>query len=106
MKRTVRLAIMALVGILAIAALAFADMPDYHLASGWAVDPVFTGKTNPNVIKNAQPGDYIPGYWYRNTHNQNGLWDHTVSQYLDQVLAQQVLPGVWVVQPGDVGRSN
>ncbi len=53
--------------------------------SFWMSDPLFTG--TPGDPTNAQPGDTVPGYWYRDTTNQNALAQYTQDQFTDEVIA-------------------
>lgn len=53
--------------------------------SFWMADPLFSG--TPGDPTNAQPGDTVPGYWYRDTTNQNALAQYTQDQFIDNVVA-------------------
>ena len=57
----------------------------YAISSFWMSDPLFTG--TPGDPTNAQPGDTVPGYWYRDTTNQNALAQYTQDQFTDEVIA-------------------
>ncbi len=55
----------------------------YALNSFWMADPLFSGI--PGDPTNAQPGDTVPGYWYRDTTNQNALAQYTADQFTDEI---------------------
>lgn len=61
-----------------------ADTSSYVLDSFWMADPLFTG--TPGDPTGAQPGDTVPGYWYRDTTNQNALAQYTHDQFTDSVI--------------------
>jgi uncharacterized repeat protein (TIGR01451 family) len=65
-------------------AVAAATSP-YAISSFWMADPLFSG--TPGDPTSAQPGDTVPGYWYRDTTNQNALAQYTQDQFTNNIVA-------------------
>ncbi|MFC2014799.1 alkyl sulfatase dimerization domain-containing protein [Chloroflexota bacterium] len=70
------------------------DLLPNWLDSRWESDPLFQGKPNPNAYKNAEPGDKVPGYWWRDTTNQNAIHQYYFQNYQPRV--ENPAPGVFV----------
>jgi len=56
----------------------------YVQDSFWMADPLFSG--TPGDPTGAQPGDTVPGYWYRDTTNQNALAQYTEDQFTGELI--------------------
>ena len=76
--------------------------PFLLLDSFWMADPLFDGKSNPNAYKHAEPGDDVPGYWWRDTTNQNANANHWGASYPPNV--HNVAPEVFLFR--GFGISN
>ncbi|MFC1864759.1 alkyl sulfatase dimerization domain-containing protein [Chloroflexota bacterium] len=85
--------IFLLIALLATPVLANDLLPNW-LDSRWESDPLFQGNPNPNAYKNAEPGDKVPGYWWRDTTNQNAIHQYYFQNYPPRV--QNPVPGVFV----------
>lgn len=81
-----------------VALLAGPSSAQYSLDPFWMVDQSFQGTPNPNVLKNALPGSTVPGFWWRDTANQNALWAHTLSEFAGDVTQVYSSPEIqaWV----------
>ena len=96
--------VVLLIAVLTVAPVFASGQSPNTLASFWMPDPIFPGKVNPNAYKNAQPGDTVPGYWWRDTTNQNAIAQYYSDTYPQVPHVETVLPGVYVVR--GVGDSN
>lgn len=75
-----------------------------YVSSGWQPDTAFLGTPNPKLLKNAQPGAVVPGWWWKDATPENALLNYLNTQIpppSDPAGPDpyEVAPGVWVHEP-------
>lgn len=66
------------------ATIVYAATSPYALNSFWMADPLDPGQPAPDP--STPPDTAVPGYWYRDTTNQNALAQYTADQFTDEVV--------------------